>query len=50
MMDNDSIRPETTCAHRVNTVSASVMLVLVQKMAIPDTGKRYKPDRIAVTY
>ena len=43
-------RLHVVIAHRVNTVSASVMLVLVQKMAIPDTVKRYKPDRFAVTY
>ena len=43
-------RIHVVIAHRVNTVSASVMLVLVQKMAITDKVKRYKPDRFAVTY
>jgi hypothetical protein len=46
MMDNDVFgqRPHVVIAHRVNAVSASVKLVLVQKMAIPDTVKRYKPE------
>jgi hypothetical protein len=42
-------RLHVVIAHRVNTVSASVMLVLVQKM-VTDKVKRYKPDRFVVAY